>query len=80
MGENVILMVGLHMEMAMLKAIGSWLDGSGWSYVMTSVNVTIEGHAAGLLKGALYTHHVSAGTSSDRICTVYSFSKVICRV
>ena len=27
----VILMIGLHMEMAMLKAIGSWLDKSGWS-------------------------------------------------
>ena len=66
----VILMVGLHMEMAMLKVIGSWLDGNGWSYVMNSANVTIEGRAAGLLRGALYTHHGSAGTSSDGISTV----------
>ena len=30
----VILMGGLHIEMAMLKVIGIWLDGSGWSYMM----------------------------------------------
>ena len=31
----VSLMGGLHIEMAMLKVIGIWLDGSGWSCVMT---------------------------------------------
>ena len=40
--------------------------------VMTSAIVTIEGPAAGLLKGALYTHHGSVDTSSDRISTVSS--------
>ena len=34
------------------KVIGIWLDGSGWSYVMTSANVTAEGRTAGLVKGA----------------------------
>ena len=48
----VVLMGGLHIEMAMLKVLGSWLSGSGWSYVMTSADVTTEGRAAGLLKGA----------------------------
>ena len=32
------------------------------------------------MKGALYTHHESAGKSRDRISTVYSSSKVRCRV
>ena len=36
-------MGGLHIEMAMLKLIGHWLDGSGWTYVMTSPNVTTDG-------------------------------------
>ena len=36
-------MGGLHIEMAMLKLIGDWLDGSGWTYVMTSANVTSDG-------------------------------------
>ena len=36
-------MGGLHIEMAMLKLIGDWLDVSGWTYVMTSANVTSDG-------------------------------------
>ena len=57
-----ILMGGLHIEMAMLKVLGSWLDGSGWSYV-TSANVTTEGRAAGLLKGA----HISRGQWAHQV-------------
>ena len=52
MEKNVILIGGLHIEMAMIKVIGIWLDGNGWSYVMTSANVTAEGRTAGLVKGA----------------------------
>ena len=48
----VILMGGLHIEMAMLKVIGIWLDGSGWSYVMTSANVKTEGRTTGFIKCA----------------------------
>ena len=35
-GEDkyVIILGGLHIEMAMLKVIGEWLDGSGWTTVM----------------------------------------------
>ena len=43
--DDVILMGGLHIEMAMLKLICDWLDGSGWTYVMTSANVTTEGRS-----------------------------------
>ena len=49
---SVILLGGLHIEMAILNVIGSWLDGSGWSYVMISSSVITEGRAVGLLKGA----------------------------
>lgn len=50
--QYVVLMGGLHIEMAMLKVIGDWLNGSGWTYVMTSANVTTEGRADGLQKGS----------------------------
>ena len=43
---------GLHIEMTMLVVIGDWLDGSGWTYVMTSANITTEGRARGLQKGS----------------------------
>ena len=36
---------GLHIEMAMLAAIGDWLGGSGWTSVMTTAGVTTEGRA-----------------------------------
>ena len=45
-------MGGLHIERAMLKVIGIWLDRSGLTYVMTSDNVTTEGRTTGLIKGA----------------------------
>ena len=55
--QCVILMGGLNVQMTMLKVISSWLDESGWSYVLTSSNVTTEECAAGLLRGA----HISRG-------------------
>ena len=43
---------GLHVEMAMLAAIGDWLGGSGWTSVMTTAGVITEGRALGLQKGS----------------------------
>ena len=43
---------GLHIEMTMLVVIGDWLDGSGWTYVMTSANITTEGRERSLQKGS----------------------------
>ena len=66
-GENhyVALMGVLHIEMAMLAAIGDWLGGSGWTIVMTTAGVTTEGISLGLQKGsqtsrAQWAHQVSA--------------------
>ena len=30
-------MGGVHIEMAVLKVLGDWLQGSGWTYVVSSV-------------------------------------------
>ena len=65
----VILMGGLHIEMAMLKLIGDWLDGSGWTYVMTSANVTTEGRAVGLQKGS----HTSRGQWAHQVTAAALF-------
>jgi hypothetical protein len=63
--QFVVMMGGLHIEMAMLNVIGDFLDGSGWVHVMTSANVTTEGRAFGLQKGshtsrAQWAHQVTA--------------------
>ncbi len=56
-------MGGLHIEMAMLKTIGDWLSGSGWSTVMTEAGVTTEGRAESLLKGS----HVTRGQWAQQV-------------
>ncbi|KAJ8051168.1 hypothetical protein HOLleu_04633 [Holothuria leucospilota] len=45
------MMGGLHVEKALLKVIGDFLEGSGWTSVMTSAGVTTEGRAESLQKG-----------------------------
>ena len=49
-------MGGLHTEMAMLKVISDWHDGSGWNYGMISANVTPEVHAVQLVCRKVHTH------------------------
>ena len=61
--QYVVLMGGLHIEMAMLKVIGDWLDGSGWTYVMIAGNVTTEGRASNVQKGS----HISRGQWAHQV-------------
>ena len=49
--KYVVMMGGLHVEMAFLAAIGDWLEGSGWASIMTMAGVTTEGRAVGIEKG-----------------------------
>ncbi len=58
-------MGGLHIEMAILKVLGNWLDGSGWVAIMASTNVTTEGRADALQSGShtsrsQWAHQVTA--------------------
>ena len=59
------LEMSLHIEMAMLAAIGDWLGGSGSKSVMTTAGVTTEGRVLELQKGShtsrsQWAHQVSA--------------------
>jgi hypothetical protein len=63
--KYVVMMGGLHIEMALFGAIGGWLNGSEWVAVMTTANVTTEGRADALQKGsytsrAQLAHQVTA--------------------
>jgi len=63
--KYVVLMGGLHIEMAFLNVLGDWLKGSGWASIMASANVTTEGRADALQSGshtsrAQWAHQVSA--------------------
>ena len=64
-GKLVVMMGGLHVEMALLKVIGDFLEGSGWMAVMTSAGVMTEERADGLQKGSQtsrsqWAHQVTA--------------------
>lgn len=51
-GENkfVIVFGVLHIEMAFLKVIGDWLEGSGWTVALADANVATPGTAESFLK------------------------------
>ena len=56
-----IMFGGLHIEMAALKTIGHWLDGSGWCDALVQAGITTQGVAESLLsashvKRARYAH------------------------
>ena len=57
MGEDklVIMLGGLHIELAVLKAIGSWLSGSGWTEAVAQAGITSEGRTR-------YAHQVTASS------------------
>lgn len=61
----VVMMGGLHIEMSFLKVIGDFLDGSGWTSVMSTAGVTTEGRAENLQRGSQtsrsqWAHEVTA--------------------
>ena len=60
----VMMMGGLHIEMAFLDAIGDWLEGSGWAEVLVKAQVNTPGRAESFLSGkqvkrSRYAHQVS---------------------
>jgi len=70
-GEDkyVLLMGGLHIEMALLSVLGDWLEGSGWKVMLSNADVTTEGRADSLQRGsdtarAQWAHQVSAAAFS----------------
>ena len=51
--QNFLFMLGgLHIEMAFMRSIGDWLDGSGWTTVLVHGNVTSSGKADAMLRAA----------------------------
>ena len=51
MGEDklVVMLGGLLIELAVLKAIGSWLLGSGWTEAIAQARITTTGRAESLV-------------------------------
>ena len=61
----VIMMGGLHIEMAVQRMIGHWLENSGWAGAVDEAGVATSGKVEAILKGghvtrSRYAHQVSA--------------------
>ena len=61
----VVMFGGLHIEMAFLKLIGGWLEGSGWTTALADANVATPGTAESFIKATSVTrsrwaHQVTA--------------------
>ena len=62
----VVMLGGFHTEFAALKALGSWIENSGWTSVLVQAGVTTPGTADSFLK-ALHvscTHHAYQVTAA----------------
>lgn len=64
-GENkyVVMLGGLHTEMAALRTLGDWLEGSGWTSVIIQANVA----SAGMVDSFLKASHVSRTRHAHQI-------------
>ena len=69
MGEDtlVVMFGGLHIELAALKAIGSWVLGSGWTDAVAQAGITTPGRAESLVTSThitrtRYVHQVMASS------------------
>ena len=70
MGEDklVDMIGGLLIELAVLKAIGSWLLGSGWTEAIAQAGITTTGRAESLVTSThitrtRYVHQVTASST-----------------
>ena len=77
-GEDkfVVLLGGLHIEMATLAILGDFLYGSGWTNVLTQAGIATPGTADSFLKGAhvirtRHAHHVTSSALSIMLRTAY---------
>jgi len=68
-GENhfVLVLGGLHIEMAIMKTIGDWLDGSGWTTALANAHVTSAGRSESMLHAShvartRHAHEVTAAS------------------
>jgi hypothetical protein len=72
----VVMLGGLHIEMAALRALGDWLEGSGWTSAIAQANVASAGTADSFLKAShvsrtRHAHQVTACAPHILMCKAY---------
>ena len=75
-GEDklIVMLGGLHIELAVLEAIGSWLLGSGWTEAVAQAGITTTERAESLVTSAhYYVYKISP--SNYGILALYTSAK-----
>jgi len=67
--KTFIMMGGLDLEMASLRAFGKLLENTGWVEACVQADVTTQGHAESMLKGT----HVTRTRYAHQVLIHYSF-------
>ena len=74
-GESkfIIMLGGLHVEAATLRALGDWLGGSGWTSAIVQANIASPGTAESFLKASHIsrTRHAHEVTASSLYVLMY---------
>jgi hypothetical protein len=72
----IVMMGGLHIEMASFKMLGKWLSGSGWPEVMCEAGVAMQGIAESLSASHVtrtqQAHQVTAASLFILLQNVYN--------
>ena len=74
--KYVVVLGGLHIEIAAWRALGDFLEGSGWISVITQANVASSGTADSFLKAShvsrtRHAHEVTACSLHILMCRAY---------
>ena len=74
--KYVVVLGGLHIEIAAWRALGDFLEGSGWTSVITQANVASSGTADSFLKAShvsrtRHAHQVTACSLHILMCRAY---------
>ena len=74
--KYVVVLGGLHIEIAAWRALGDFLEGSGWTSVITHANVASSGTADSFLKAShvsrtRHAHQVTACSLHILMCRAY---------
>ena len=80
LGEDkfLVMMGDLHIEMAFMKCLGDWLEGSGWMALLSLAEITTSGKADSMLSGSSnitlcrYLHKVTASALHIKKKEAYS--------
>ena len=65
-GKHVVMMGGLHIEMAMWSTFGDYLEGSGWAAALTQAGVASSGTVDSFFKAS----HLMRTRYAHQVCAV----------